>query len=420
MQPLDTATKPIYKRKNFSVFRYLGPGILVTVGFIDPGNWAANLAAGSEFGYSLLWMVTLSTIMLIMLQHNSAHLGIATGYCLSENSARHLKPFISRGILLTAMGAAISTALAEILGGAIAINMLFGVPIKVAMFGILGIVILTLFFNTYKRIEKLIILFVAIIALSFFYETTLFSIDWEQVGISTITPSFPEGSLLIIVSVLGAVVMPHNLFLHSEIIQSRKWYLRSAKLKKKLLRYEFLDTLISMLLGWIINSVIIILAAEVFFKNNVLVTELSQAADLLTPILGGYSGVAFAIALLFCGVASSITAGMAGGTIFSGLFQKEYDETSKTTKAGVLSTLIIATLIILFIDNPLKGLIYSQMILSIQLPFTIFLQVYLTSSKKVMGEYANTKINNVLLISCGLFVSVLNILLLISIFKGGL
>ncbi len=405
----------MFRKINF--FKYLGPGILVTVGFIDPGNWATNLSAGSTFSYSLLWVVSLSTIMLILLQHNAAHLGIITGKCLAEGSYLHLKPAISKIVLSSAFMASISTAMAELLGGSIALNMIFDIPIKLALVIILPIIIFTTLFYEYNKIEKIIISCVAIISFLFFYETTYFPIAWKEVFISAVKPSFPENSILIIVGVLGAVVMPHNLFLHSEIIQSRNFAQQDILSKKRLLKYEFLDTLISMLIGWAINSVIIILAAEVFFKNNIQVTELSQASELLKPILGSNAALVFAIALLLCGFASSITAGIAGGTITAGIFHKEYNEKSVYTKIGVITTLILASIIIFTVSNPLKGLIYSQVILSMQLPITIFLQVYLTSSKKVMGDFKNGITMKTTLILCGVFVTVLNVILLWQIFQ---
>lgn len=160
------------------IFRYIYPGLLVTVGFIDPGNWASNFAAGSEYGYALLWVVTLSTIMLIVLQHNVAHLGIVTGLCLSEAATRHTPRWISRPILGTAVLASVSTSLAEILGGAIALQMLFGIPIKVGAVLTTLFVAVMLFTNTYKRVERAIIAFVSVIGLSFIYEIFLVDIDW--------------------------------------------------------------------------------------------------------------------------------------------------------------------------------------------------------------------------------------------------
>ena len=259
------------------ILKYIGPGLLVTVGFIDPGNWASNLAAGADYGYALLWMVTLSTIMLILLQHNVAHLGIATGLCLSEAAATYLPPTASKTVLGSAMLASISTSLAEILGGAIALQMLFGIPVRIGALLVLIFVLIMLFTNSYRLIEKWIIAFVSIIGLSFIYELSLVTIDWPAAAKAWVTPSFPQGSIVIIMSVLGAVVMPHNLFLHSEVIQSRQWNLSDDKVIKKQLRYEYVDTILSMVIGWAINSAMILLAASTFFVSGTPVSELQQA-----------------------------------------------------------------------------------------------------------------------------------------------
>ena len=393
------------------IFKFIGPGLLVTVGFIDPGNWASNLAAGAEYGYALLWMVTLSTIMLIVLQHNVAHLGIATGLCLSEATTIYMKPAYSKFLLTSAMLASISTSLAEILGGAIALEMLFGIPIKIGALLVTIFVIIMLFSNSYRVVEKWIIAFVSVIGLSFLYELWLSDIDWSSAIVGWVTPSFPQGSMIVIMSVLGAVVMPHNLFLHSEVIQSRQWNLQDDKIIKKQLKYEFFDTLFSMLIGWAINSAMILLAAATFFKSGTPVTEMQQANSLLEPLLGKNAAVVFAVALLFSGLASTITSGMAAGSIFAGMYKEPYDIKDNHSRMGVAISLIIALAIIFFISNPFKGLIYSQMILSIQLPFTIFLQVYLTSSEKVMGKYKNSTYSKIVLLSLGLIVTGLNIAL---------
>jgi len=399
------------------ILKFLGPGLLVTVGFIDPGNWASNLGAGAQFGYQLLWMVTLSTIMLIMLQHNVAHLGIATGLCLSEATTKYMKPGFSISVLLTAIIASISTSLAEILGGAIALNMLIGIPIRAGSILVVIFVLIMLFTNGYQMIEKWIIAFVSVIGLSFLYELSLVNIDWNTAIHSWITPSFPKNSMVIIMSVLGAVVMPHNLFLHSEIIQSRQWNLQDEKTIKKRLNYEFLDTIISMLIGWAINSAMILLAAATFFKVGTMVTELPQARSMLEPLLGIHAGFVFAVALLFAGIASTITSGMAAGSIFSGIFSEPYDIKDNHSRLGITISFVVALLIIFMISNPFNGLIYSQMALSIQLPITIFVQVWLTSSEKVMGKYKNTKLDKILLYTIGGIVTALNIALFISLFN---
>lgn len=212
------------------IIKNIGPGLLVTVGFIDPGNWASNFAAGSSYGYVLLWVVTLSTIMLIALQHNVAHLGIVTGLCLSEATEKYAPHWIGRLILL--------------------------------------------FTNSYKRIERLIITFVSMIGLSFIYELFLVRIDWPAATQGWVVPSIPEGSMLIVMSVLGAVVMPHNLFLHSELVQSRQINKKDKNSIERALKFELFDTLFSMLVGWAINSAMIILAATTFFSSHQVVDAL--------------------------------------------------------------------------------------------------------------------------------------------------
>lgn len=395
-------------------FKYIGPGLLVTVGFIDPGNWASNFAAGADFGYSLLWVITLSTIMLIVLQHNVAHLGIVTGLCLSEAATKYTPKWVSRPILGTAVLASISTSLAEILGGAIALEMLFDIPIIWGSLLTAFFVTIMLFTNSYKRIERSIIAFVSVIGLSFLYELFLVDIDWPLAARSWVTPSIPEGSLLVIMSVLGAVVMPHNLFLHSEVVQSREYNKKDDASIRKLLKYEFYDTLFSMGVGWAINSAMILLAAATFFANHIGVEELQQAKSLLEPLLGNQAATIFALALLMAGISSTVTSGMAAGSIFAGMFGESYHVKDVHSRVGILLSLGMALIVILFIENPFQGLIISQMILSIQLPFTIFLQVGLTSSKRVMGQYANSRWSSFVLYTMAVIVSVLNLALLFS------
>ena len=390
------------------VFRYIGPGLLVTVGFIDPGNWASNFAAGSEFGYSLLWVVTLSTVMLIILQHNVAHLGIVTGLCLSEAATQYTPKWVSRPILGTAVLASISTSLAEILGGAIALQMLLDIPIIWGSVLTTVFVSIMLFTNSYKKIERAIIAFVSVIGLF------LVRIDWPVAVQGWVTPSFPQGSMLIIMSVLGAVVMPHNLFLHSEVIQSHEYNKQDDASIRRVLKYELFDTLFSMIVGWAINSAMILLAAATFFKGGIQVEELQQAKSLLDPLLGSSAGVVFALALLMAGISSTITSGMAAGSIFAGIFGESYHIRDSHSQVGVILSLGIALLLICFIGDPFKGLLISQMILSIQLPFTVFLQVSLTSSRKVMGQYVNSKWSTFVLYTIAAIVTVLNIMLLIS------
>lgn len=396
------------------VFKFIGPGIIVTVGFIDPGNWAANLAAGASYGYELLWVVTLSTIMLILLQHNVAHLGIVRGQCLSECAYEFLPRWLSRFVLSTAGIAAAATALAEFIGAAIALKMLFGIPLVIG--SILTAVICTvmLITNSYQKLERIIAGFVSLIALAYVIEMNMVNVDWAAAGIGWVNPSIPNESMLVILSILGAVIMPHNLFLHSEIIQSRQFNTQDPEIMQRQLRYEFLDTLLSMGIGWMINSAMIILAAAVFYAHGVGVTELEQAEELLKPLIGPAAGTIFALALLFAGFASSATAGMAGASIFAGMWGESYDMKDVHSRLGLFLTYVPALGLILFVTDSFQALLVSQMFLSLQLPITIFLQLFMTSSRRVMGQYTNRTFTNIILWGIGIVVTGMNIYLLMA------
>ena len=400
------------------ILRHIGPGLLVTVGFIDPGNWASNFAAGSTFGYSLLWVVSLSTVMLIVLQHNVAHLGIVSGLCLSEAATRHLPRWVSRPVLWSAMGASVSTSLAEILGSAIALQMLFGLPLAVGSVASAVCCGVLLFTNSYRRVERGIIAFVSLIGFSFLYELTLSSTRWSQALESAFVPSLPQGSLLVVMSVLGAVVMPHNLFLHSEVVQSRQLHKSSAQRIRRLLKYEFFDTLLAMTIGWAINSAMIVLAADAFFRHGRVVDSLPEAGALLAPLLGASASVVFALALLLAGISSTVTSGMAAGTIFAGIYDEPYDVHDVHSRAGILISFVGALVVMLFVGDVFRGLVVSQAVLSLRLPFTMFVQVRLTSSRRVMGEFANSRFTAVLLYALATVVSLLNVWLLCELIRG--
>ena len=420
MNPILRIWRKIFSKHHpnlhrLEILRFIGPGLLVTVGFIDPGNWASNLSAGSAYGYKLLWVVTLSTIMLIFLQHNAAHLGIVTGLCLSEACSKYYPRWVSEIFLLSGVGAAIATALAEILGAAIGLNMLFGLPLPIgAIFSILLVAYL-LFSNRYRKLEKWIIGFVSLIGLCFLFELALVKISWKDAVQSWFVPSVPLGSLPILMSILGAVVMPHNLFLHSEIIQSRQWNLQEEQVIRKQLKFEFTDTLFAMFVGWMINSAMILVAASAFYSQGITVNELPQAQATLKPILGSAAALVFALALLFAGLASSITAAMAGGCIFAGMFREPVDLSDSHSRAGMILTLCGALLIVFFIRDPFRGLIWSQIILSIQLPWTIFSLIFLTFSAKVMGQFVSSLGEKIFLGIIAVIVSFLNIMLFIQI-----
>jgi manganese transport protein len=400
---------------SLELFRYIGPGFFVTVGFIDPGNWVTNVAAGSQFGYKLLWVVSIATVMLIIVQHNAAHLGIVTGLCLSEAASKYFKPWLRVLMLGSAMIACIATALAELLGAAIGLKMLTGLPLMVGAVLSALFSAWMLFSKNYQRLEKWIMGFVSLIGMAFIFEIWLADVSWLQTASGWVTPTFPIGSMTVIMGVLGAVVMPHNIFLHSEVIQSRQWNEQGDDVIKKQLKYEFLDTLTGMGAGWAINSAMIIMAAAVFYKNGIVVNELPQITVTLEPIFGKASALVFALGLLFAGLSSSVTAAMAGGSVFAGIFIEPFDINDPHSRIGLSITLFGALAAILCMSDPFRGILWSQVALSLQLPLTIIPLILLTSSKKVMGEYANQYFGSAVLWIVGLIVIGLNVALMVDL-----
>lgn len=409
-------------RKRFSfdieLLRYLGPGFLVTVGFIDPGNWAANIAAGSEFNYTLLWVITLGTIMLVILQHMSAHLGIVTGECLAESCRRWFPRWSNVIFGGSILAACVATAFAEFLGAAIGINLITGIGLVPSAI-VSGVVVLSLVgIQRYDSIEHIIIALVSVIGFCYLIELFLVKPDWVEAAKASVTPSLDMRMIFIAMGMLGAVVMPHNLYLHSEVIQRRNWSSVDPVRKKRLLRFEFLDTLLAMGAGWMINSAMVVVAAAVFFRSGIVVTDIVQASATLKPLAGGLAMWLFAIALMCAGISSSMTACLAGGTVFAGFLGKEMGHTSGWFRAGVFVTAIPAIILIVFITDTYKALIWSQVLLSLQLPLSVIPLVLLTRSRKVMGDYANGRIDNTLLYICAAVSIVLNAILVYSFFLG--
>jgi manganese transport protein len=414
---MDNLAAIVSRLRHARVLQYLGPGFIVTVGFVDPGNFATNGQGGAEFGYSLLWVITLSTLMLILLQHMAAHIGIQTGQCMPEAVATHFRPAARIIYGFTAMCACVATALAEILGGAIGLQILFHIPLIAGSIITSVFVVAMIWGQAYRKLEHIIIGFVSIIGLCYLAELVIVKPDWGLAAYSAVVPAVSSRSILVAMAMLGAVVMPHNIYLHSEIIQSRDWSARDDTERSRLMRYEFLDTLLAMGAGWLINGAMVVVAAAVFFPN-IVPGSLGDVAKTLEPLAGPLAALFFAIALLCSGLSSSITAGMAGGTIFTGYLLKPTDLQNKWFRLGVALTLIPAVIIVCFGFDPLKALIISQAALSVQLPFTIIPLFLLTRSEKVMGRFRNRWRENALIIITGVVVIGLNLLLLYQMFGG--
>ena len=401
-----------------TLLTFLGPGFLVTVGFIDPGNWATNIEGGSRFGYQLLWVITLSTIMLIVIQHMAAKLGIATGKSLAVNIRENFPLPLAGFLGFTIVIACVATDVAELVGGAIGFRLLFGTPLWV---GALITVLLEVFLivsQRYHRLEQIIMGFLGIIAICYIIELGLVKPDWQALAPSVVIPNIDRSSIYIAMAILGAVVMPHNIFLHSNVIHSRQWGISDGE-KHKLLRYERFDTSTAMLMGWIVNSAMIIVAAAVFARNFITVDSIEQASATLRPLAGPLAGFLFAIALVFAGVGSSVTSSMAEVNVITGFLGKPEDPRTWLYRISVFVTAIPSFLIILLSMNTFQILIFSQVVLSIQLPFTLVPLVILCRSKKVMGTFRSGVGEFVAACTISGIVIVLNVYLLYSTLAGG-
>jgi manganese transport protein len=365
---------------------FLGPGFLVTVGFIDPGNWATNIEGGSRFGYTLLWVVTLGTIMLVLIQHMAAKLGIATGKSLAVNIRDVFPRPLSHFLGITVLLACIATDVAELIGGGIGFNLLFGLPLWAGALLTAVLEIFLIVSQRYHRIETIIVGFIGIIAFCYLIELIIVNPDWHHALSGLFVPKVERESIYVAMAILGAVVMPHNIFLHSNVIHSRNWGISEGE-KQELLRYEKIDTLFAMSLGWIVNSSMIIVAAAVFFQNRIPVTGIEEASATLKPLAGPLAGLLFAVALVFSGVGSSVTSSMAEANVITGFLGKPEDPRSTLYRTAVFITAIPSLFVVLFNIDTYRILIFSQVVLSIQLPFTLLPLLVLCRNRKVMGSF---------------------------------
>ncbi len=400
-----------------TLLSFLGPGFIVTVGFIDPGNWATNIEGGSRFGYQLLWVISLSTVMLIVIQNMAAKLGIATGKSLAVNIRERFSRPVSSFLGATIVLACVATDVAELIGGAIGFYLLFGIPL---WSGALLTVLLEVFLiisQRYHRIEVIIMGFLGIIGLCYLVEILIVKPDWAVLAPAIIIPSVDRSSIYVAVAILGAVVMPHNIFLHSNVIHSRKWGVSEGE-KMALLRYEKIDTSLAMFMGWLVNSSMIIVAAAVFSGNNVVVDSIEQASATLKPLAGPLAGFLFAVALVFAGVGSSVTSSMAEVNVITGFLGKPEDPRTLLYRISVFVTAIPSFTIILLGLDTFRVLIFSQVVLSIQLPFTLIPLLILCRDRNRMGRFRSRRLEFVAAVIISAVVIVLNIYLLYSTVTG--
>jgi manganese transport protein len=395
----------------------LGPGFLVSVGYMDPGNWGTNLAAGAGFGYSLLWVILVSNVIAIFLQISSAKLGIATGKDLAQLIREQFpRPVV---IFLGAMTAiaVMATDMAEILGGALGFNILFGIPLFLSALLTGAIVMGLLWYGRwgFRRIEYVIIGLVSIIGLAYVYETSLIRPDWGQVGLHLLIPQVSTGSILVAVGILGATVMPHNVFLHSFLAPQRLSSPNaSTEERRKVLLLAKVDTTAALNVAFFVNTAMLVVAGTVFFQHSDPANlSLQTAYVTLAPLLGTFAAVAFGIGLLASGLSSSTTGTLAGQVVLQGFLGKRVE-----MWVWRLLTMVPALLVIALNIPSVEVLVISQAILSLQLPFTMVPLLLLTGRRDLMGEFVNSRLTNVVNVGIALAVTTLNMVLLYTLFWG--
>jgi manganese transport protein len=387
---------------------------------MDPGNWATDIDAGARFGYKLLWVILASNMIAILMQTLSAKLGIATGKDLAQNSRDRFSKPVNYGFWFTAEMAMIATDFAEFMGSAIAIKLLFNIPLLYATIitGIDVILILALQRYGFRWVETAIILFVATIMFCYVVELLFAQPDWSLVPGGLLVPNVNSSSILVAIGILGATVMPHNLYLHSNIIQSRfLFHEDNLTIKKKVLGFAKLDNVIALNLAFLVNSSILIMSAAAFGSHGLAVAEIEAAHITLEYLFGASAAVVFAVALLASGIASSTTGTMAGQIVMEGFLNIKIRPWLRRIILRLI-VMIPAVIAIAAGVDPLRMLVLSQVVLSFQLPFAIIPLLMFTSNKKLMGSFTNKRWVNVLGVICAVVIIALNIYLLYSTITG--
>ena len=396
------------------IWLYFGPAFIASVAYIDPGNFAANIQGGAQFGYLLLWVLLWSNLVAMLVQFLSAKLGIATGKTLPQLCRERFSAPVVIGLWLVAEIAAMATDVAEFLGAALGFFLLLHLPLLTcALFTAAGVfLILAIEVYGFRRLEHVIMLFVGVIAVAYFYEIVLAKPDWPQVVASTFLPRLTRSSAYVAVAMLGATVMPHVVYLHSALVQHRyrpddpSHSLRHA-------RYELWDVLVAMNASWLVNSAMLIMAAAVFFRGGMHDVSIEQAHQTLAPILGPASAFAFALALLCSGLSSSVVGTMAGQVVIEGFLNVNFNIFYRRAL-----TIIPAIIVIAIGMDPLRVLVFTQVVLSFALPFAIIPLILLVQDVKVMGRLAAQRTTAVLGWIAAATIVALNAYLIFLAFAG--
>lgn len=398
------------KRGFARLLPFLGPAFIACVAYIDPGNFATNIQAGSQFGYTLLWVVLGSNLMALLVQALSAKLGIATGLNLAEHCRNRFPRSVVWGMWGIMEIVAMATDLAEFLGAAIGFNLLFGMPLWLAAIvtAIATVLILGLEVRGFRHLEAVITALIGIIAVSYVLETWFSPPDWKQVAFHSVVPMFGgKESILLATGILGATVMPHVIFLHSALTQKRIAIKDPARMRR-LFWFEVADVSIAMGLAGLVNMAMLIMAASAFFKSGLNhVATLEEAHRTLEPLLGRASSTVFAVSLLASGLSSASVGTMAGQVIMQGFLHRHIPIWLRRAVTIIPSVVVIA---IGF--DPTRALVLSQVVLSFGLPFALIPLVLFTRRKDIMGILVNHRITTALAVLSAAIIIALNVYLI--------
>ena len=396
-----------------NLFLYLGPALIVSMAYMDPGNYGTDIQSGASFAYDLLWTVWLANLMAMLLQYLSGKLGIATGKDLAELVRSSLK---SRRLVvpywLAVEAAAAATDLAEYLGTVIALNLLFDVPLLyAAIFGAADVIILlALTSKSFRVVEYFFMLFVSVIAIGFLYQVLLIRPSLTEIAYHSVAVSLSSQTALLVVGIVGATVMPHALFVHSTLTKN-KLTTGSIEEKRRLRRLHLREVIITLTIAGLVNVAILVSAAAAFYPKYSGVSTISEAYKVMVPLYGYLAAAIFAITLLASGLASSTTGTLAGMAMMDGLLGTHVNKNLRRIVTRLVNV-FPTTIAVLIGLNPLSLLIYSQVILSLMIPLPMIPLIVYTSRRRVMGEFVNSKITTILGILAAVTILFLNFYLL--------
>lgn len=401
------------KRNGRSIFLMMGPAVIASIAYMDPGNFATNIQAGSGYGYALLWVVLLANLIAMLFQALSAKLGIVTGKNLAELCRDNFPTPIVLIMWAISEVAAMATDLAEFLGGAIGLALLFNMPLMAGM-GVTAIVTygLLIFDNKgFRPMEMIIGALVSVIGICYLIEMFIAPVDWAQVGLHMFKPEMPDtNALLISVGIIGATVMPHAIYLHSGLTQNRV-KIENDRERKQLVRFSNREVIVALAIAGMVNMAMVIMAASTFHGAHNDIAEIDQAYYTLIPLLGvGAAGV-FLVSLIASGVSSSVVGTMAGQMIMQGFVGFRIPIWVRR-----LVTMLPAFIVVYLGVNATKALVISQVILSITLPVPMIALLIFSGQKKIMGEFSNGRITQIIAIISACVVLILNFVLLFMIF----